>query len=76
MREKPKARKVPSRKQVTFWLALALCHVPPNLCAMTATGVQIPPQWVKDAKAECRRIGIKFTQPKQDERPGRKSRRR
>ena len=62
--------KIPSRKQLTIWLAKALCHVPDNLCDIP-TG-QMPPQWVKDAKTECERIGIRFVYP--ESRKSRKAR--
>lgn len=50
--------KNPSRKQLIDWLALALCHVPPNLVAL-ATGET--PKWVSLATKECNRCGIRFT---------------
>ncbi len=48
-----------TRRQLLSWLAQALCYVPANLCVTEPT-FEMPPKWVKDAKAELARNGITF----------------
>lgn len=53
-----KAEKKPTRKQLVAWLAMAIRFVPDNLVSLK-TGKR--PEWVKEARKECERNGVRFS---------------